>query len=127
MGKANKHINSEQESLEDAGDSEIQYSDPVESSPISDEELFTAEIKKMVAEDAPPLFALCEEIGDCVGAVTIAWGLVFDDRVEVVSADHDGVSGVFDSVEHARWLFSPHNKIKVRLVWVHDPVPSQAA
>lgn len=127
MGKENKNINPEQESIEDAGDSEIEYSDPEELSPIGDEELFTAEIKTMVAEDAPPLFALCEEIGDRVDAVTIAWGIAFDGRAEVVSATNDGVSGVFGSAERARAVFSSHDKIKVRLVWVRDPEPSQAA
>lgn len=125
MGRINNTTG--QELMENQDDPEIEYVDPAELSPIGDEELFTTEIKKMVAEDAPRVFALCEEIGDRVDAVTIAWGMDFDGRVEVVSAAHDGVSGVFGSAERARWLFSAHDKIKVRLVWVHDPVPSQAA
>lgn len=127
MSETNKRINPEQESLEDTVDSEIEYADPVELSPIGDEELFATEIKMMVVDDAPRVFALCEEIGDRVDATTIAWGMDFNDRVEVVSAADDGVSGVFGSAERARWLFSAHDKIKVRLVWVHDTVSSQAA
>lgn len=127
MSKAKKYINPEQESTEDQDGSAVEYADPAKLSPIGDEELFTAEIDKMVAADAPRVFALCEEIGDRVEAVTIAWGMDFDGRAEVVSAADDGVSGVFGSAERARWLFSAHGKTKVRLVWLHNPVPSQAA
>ncbi len=125
MGQINKSTG--QEFAEDQDGSEVEYVDPVELSPIGDEELFTAEIDKMVAEDAPRVFALCEEIGDRVDAVTIAWGMDFDGRAEVVSAAHDGVRGVFGSAERARTLFSAHDKIKVRLMWVRDTASSQVA
>lgn len=74
-----------------------EYADPSELSPIGDEELFTTQINMMVAEDAPRLFALCEEIGDRVDAVMIALGIAFENHAEVVSATRNGMRGVFGS------------------------------
>lgn len=118
MGEENKHVNTRQEFIEDDDDSGIEYVDPAELSPIGDEELFTTEINTMVAEDAPRLFALCEEIGQRADAVTIAWGMAFNDHAEVVSATHNGVHGVFGSAQRARKWLSAHDKTTVRLVWV---------
>jgi hypothetical protein len=39
--------------------------------------VFTSEIITMVAEEAPHLFALVEEIKDHVDAEIIAWGMAF--------------------------------------------------
>ncbi|MGH8412540.1 MAG: hypothetical protein ACRERT_15105 [Pseudomonas sp.] len=91
-----------------------------ELSPIGNEELFTAEINSMVVENAPRRFALCEEIGDRVDAVIVAWGISFDDHAEIISAAHDGAWGRFRSAEKARQLLSRHSTI--RLVWIDDPL-----
>lgn len=116
MSKPNK--NTGQESMQVDDDSQVEYVDPAELPPMGDEELFTAEINKMVAEDAPRVFALCGEVGDRVDAVTIAWGMAFDDHAEIVCTTHDSARGIFDSAERARTLLSAHDKIKVRLVWI---------
>lgn len=118
MGEGNKHANTRQEFIEDDDDSGVEYVDPAELSPIGNEELFAAEINTMVAEDAPRVFALCEEIGQRADAVTIAWGMAFNGHAELVSAAHNGVRGVFGSAERARKWFSVHGKTTVRLVWV---------
>lgn len=118
MSQTEKNI--KQEFVVDQDDSEVEYVDPTELSPIGDQELFTAEINTMVAEEAPRLFALCGEIGNRVDAMTIAWGMAFNNHAEVVSAAHDGVRGVFNSAERARKLLSAHDKVQVRLVWVDE-------
>lgn len=118
MSQTNK--NTGQGSVEHQDDLEVEYVDPAELSPIGNEELYTAEINAMVTEDAPRLFALCVEIGSRVDAMTIAWGMSFDHRAEVVSAADDGVRGVFTSAERARKILSAQDKIKVRLVWVDE-------
>lgn len=91
-------------------------------SPIGDETLFTSEINTMVTEEAPHMFALVEEIKDRVDAVIIAWGMAFPDHVEIISASHDGVRGIFRSAQRAQQLLSPRHNL-IRLIWI---TPSQA-
>ncbi|MBV9483997.1 MAG: hypothetical protein JO249_25095 [Acidobacteria bacterium] len=97
---------------EDSGEKEL--------SPIGDEELFAAEVAKMVAEDAPQLFALVGEIGERVDAITIAWGMAFTDHAQVITKSHDGTCGTFRSAEGARKILSADDKIKLHLVWAKD-------
>lgn len=125
MSEESKRI-IEQEFSEDEDDPGIDYvDDPAELSPIGDEEVFSAEINAMVAEDAPRLFALCEEIGDRVDAGIIAWGLSFDDHTEVVyglNSTNSRTTVVCGSVERAYEWFAARLKVdsKIRIVWVHE-------
>jgi hypothetical protein len=121
MGEIGKHINTDTEDEDGSG---VEYADAAELLPMN-EEIFTAEINKMVAEDAPRLFALCEEIGDRVDAGTAAWGLSFEDgHTELVSGLHSPrtrTTVICHSAERAREWFAAHSKktgCTVRLVWV---------
>lgn len=120
MSETDKLVNTGQVLVDDTDSSEIEYVDASELSPIGNEKEFAREIGRMVAEEAPRLFALCEELGDRADAVTVAWGMSFDDFAEVVSAAHDGVRGIFSSAERARKRLSSGEKIKIRLVWVDE-------
>ncbi|MGH3831496.1 MAG: hypothetical protein ACRDRS_13805 [Pseudonocardiaceae bacterium] len=86
--------------------------------PISEEE-FAAEVRELVDEDAPRVFALVEEHGERDGACVYAWGIAFDGHVEVITAD-GSLRRTFDSVEHAQRKCTQFRKI--RLVWA-TPVP----
>lgn len=125
MGETNeKHLDDEV-FRDDEEDSRVEYVDLVELSPIGDEEVFTAEINKMVAADAPRVFALCEEIGQRVDACTVAWGLCFQDgHTELVYGLHDSRSRttvVCGSAQRARDFFAARSRkvgCTIRLVWV---------
>lgn len=94
--------------------------------PSDDDTELAAEIGQMVASQAPRRFALCAEIGDCVAdSMTIAWGMAFDNKADVISVGPHGVRGVFNSAESARRMFSLHDKIRIRLVWVDNEMQEQ--
>ena len=78
------------------------------------EEEFAQEVAELVADEAPRLFALVQEYGERVDGRVIAWGMAFDDHVEIVSLGH-GLRGSFPSAERARRAFS--RRAKIRLVW----------
>ncbi len=78
------------------------------------EEEFAEEVRGLVADEAPQVFALVEEYGERVDGRIVAWGMTFDDRVEVVTV-HGGVHMSADSAERAHRAFSRCRKI--RLVW----------
>lgn len=81
-----------------------------------EETVFTCEINKMVAADAPETIAVVAEIGDRVDAMITAWCFAFPDHAEVISAGPHGVRGSFSTPEHARKLLSAGGKTKLRLV-----------
>ena len=69
--------------------------DSKELSPVGDEEVFATEINRMVVDDAPRVFALVGEIGERVDAMTMLWGMDFDDYAQVISTGHKGTCGTF--------------------------------
>ncbi|MGH3688341.1 MAG: hypothetical protein ACRDQ9_01575 [Pseudonocardiaceae bacterium] len=75
---------------------------------------------ELVASEAPRVFALVEEQGERVDGWIVAWGMTFDDRVEIV-----GVNGRLHmsaiSPERAQQMFSRRRKI--RLVWTSPTTP----
>lgn len=79
------------------------------------EEEFVAELQEIVGEQAPAVFALCEEIGDRYCGQVEYWGMAFDDHAEVVRAA-GGERGSFRSAESAHRLFSVGHKL--HLLWV---------
>jgi hypothetical protein len=124
MGEVNESADIDEEFMYDEEDSTVEYVDPNELSSM-DEEVFSDEINKMVAEDAPRLFALCEEIGVRVDAGIVSWGLSFeDDHAELVHGIHNPRSRttvICHSAERAREWFEFHSKkvgCAIRLVWV---------
>ncbi|MGH3931157.1 MAG: hypothetical protein ACRDTF_14405 [Pseudonocardiaceae bacterium] len=95
--------------------------------PLGAEAEFAAEVNELVADCAPQLFALVGEEGERVDGCILAWGLAFDDHVDVVG-DAITINGSFRSAEIAHQAFSCLGK--TRLVWL-DPdaatPPGQAA
>lgn len=79
----------------------------------SSEEEFAQEVRELVADEAPRVFALVEEYGERVDGWIVAWGMAFQDCVEVV-----GVNGLHlrvASAERAQRAFFRRGTI--RLVW----------
>lgn len=88
--------------------------------PVSEEE-FAEEVRELVAEDAPRVFALVEEYGERDDARVYAWGIAFDNHVEVINAS-GGLRMTFKSVELAQRRYSRSRKI--RLVWTNPAATS---
>ena len=93
--------------------------DPTKIPPLCGEAEFAQLIDGMVADTAPRLFAIVHEYGDRVDAACAAWGMAFDDHVDVIGIDggiHLGAATPENVVR--RFRFGSH--ITPRLVWV-DP------
>ncbi|MPZ67086.1 MAG: hypothetical protein GEU83_16795 [Pseudonocardiaceae bacterium] len=88
--------------------------------PLGTEEEFAQLVAELVTDEAPRLFALVEEHGERVDGWILAWGMAFEDHVEIVGVD-GGMRGSFPSVQRARWALS--RRVKVRLVWVDTVAP----
>ncbi|MGH3844775.1 MAG: hypothetical protein ACRDS0_25545 [Pseudonocardiaceae bacterium] len=98
---------------------------PVDLEPLCSEEEFAEEVRGLVADEAPQVFALVEECGERVDGRIVAWGMTFDGHVEVVSVN-GGVHVSLDSAERAQWAFS--RRRTVRLVWIRPtPVSGDAS
>lgn len=97
--------------------------------PLADEEPpcseaeFAEEVRELVAADAPQVFALVEEKGERADGRIVAWGIAFDDHVNVLSVN-GGRHASLPSVEHVHRAFSRHRKI--RLVWTSPATPRQS-
>lgn len=88
------------------------------------EEEFAQQMRELVAEEEPRVFALVEEDGERVDGWIVGWGMAFDDRVEVLSVDGT-LRMTFDSVDRVLRRYSRHRKI--HLVWAQPPVPGDAS
>jgi hypothetical protein len=89
--------------------------------PLCDEEEFAQEVRELVADEAPRVFALVEERGERADGWIVAWGMVFEDRVEVIGAK-GGLRMTARSVDRVqRVLF---RRRKIRLVWT-DPATAR--
>ncbi|MGH3867008.1 MAG: hypothetical protein ACRDQ4_12870 [Pseudonocardiaceae bacterium] len=75
------------------------------------EEELAEEVREFVAEEASRVFALVEEYGERVDGWIVAWGLVFDDRVEVIGAN-GGLRMTVRSVERAQRALTRRRKIR---------------
>lgn len=82
--------------------------------PLCSEEEFAEEVRGLVADEAPQLFALVQEYGKRVDGRIAAWGMAFDDRVEVISVNGT-LRMTLDSMDGVQRRFSQRRKI--RLVW----------
>ncbi|TDV52015.1 hypothetical protein [Actinophytocola oryzae] len=85
--------------------------------PICGEHEFAAIVARMVADEAPRLFAVVQEYGERVDAVIAAWGMAFDDHSEIVT--HQRRLSV-RAPENALRMFTVGDHIRARLVWF-DP------
>lgn len=89
-------------------------SDPRELPPVCDEHEFAAITERMVADEAPRLFAVVQEYGERVDAVIAAWGVAFPDHAEIVA--HQLRMSV-RAPESALRMFAVGDHIRARLVW----------
>jgi len=132
MSETEKKYSDDEGFIDDEEDTECEYVNPAELSPIGDEETFTRAINKMVVDQAPRVFALCEEIGDRVDAAAVAWGMAFHDGHTELVYGHDSprsrITVVCRTPERARDFFATRStKIgcTIRLVWA-DQAQEQA-
>lgn len=88
--------------------------------PRGDEEEFAQEVRDLVADEAPRVFALVEERGERADGWIVAWGMVFEDRVEVIS-ENSGLRMTVRSVDRVQRVFSRRRNI--RLVWTDPTTP----
>lgn len=91
--------------------------------PLCGEDEFAQEVRELVADEAPQVFALVEEYGERVDGWIVAWGMAFEDHVQVVGVN-GALSARLPSSERAHRVFSRQRKI--RLVWTspaatHEP------
>ncbi|MBV9010743.1 MAG: hypothetical protein JO272_01620 [Pseudonocardiales bacterium] len=89
--------------------------------PLLSEEEFAEEVRALVADEAPQVFALVEEYGERLNGWIAAWGMAFDDHVEVVSVN-GALRMTFDSIADVQRRFSRRGKI--RLVWAAGGEPA---
>lgn len=82
-----------------------------------DESAFTDLIDDMVAESAPRAFAVVQVYGKQRDARIAAWGLAWEEQVEIVGVG-GGVRMCVRSPERACWMLSRADDVSVRLVWL---------
>ncbi|TCP57053.1 hypothetical protein EV191_1011005 [Tamaricihabitans halophyticus] len=90
--------------------------DPSGIEPLCDEEEFAAELERMVAQEAPRLFAIVQEYGERVDARIAGWGMAFEDHAEVIAVGRRARLRL-RSPERAMRLFEFGAHIRARLVW----------
>lgn len=91
--------------------------------PPGSEEEFAEEVRELVDADAPQVFALVEERGERLDGCVVAWGIAFDDHVNVLSVNGRRHANL-PSVEHVHRAFSQRRKI--RLVWTSPATPRRS-
>lgn len=84
--------------------------------PLCGEGEFDDEIHAMVRDDAPRRFAVVQVLGERVDARIAAWGLAFEDRVEVVHVQ-GAVRMSLRTPERALFAFRGP-QISTKIVWV---------
>jgi hypothetical protein len=86
--------------------------------PLCDQAEWDELMAEMVADEAPRLFAVAHEVGERVDGWVAAWGLAFDDHVEVIS-DRGWMR--LSSPDRALWLLGRRPNITAHIVWVDQP------
>jgi hypothetical protein len=84
--------------------------------PLCGEESFAADLAIMVNEEAPRLFAVVQELGVRVDSRIAAWGMAFEDRVDVIGVGGDVHLGTRE--ENLLRRFRIGGRVTPRLVWV---------
>ncbi|MGI8307069.1 hypothetical protein [Saccharopolyspora hattusasensis] len=90
--------------------------DPARISPQCSEQQFAAMLQRMVANEAPRLFAVVQEYGDRVDRRVAAWGMAFADHAEVVAVD-GGLRMNLRKPTNALHAFHIGSHVRARLVW----------
>ncbi|WP_018686687.1 hypothetical protein [Actinokineospora enzanensis] len=80
---------------------------------------FTTLIHGAVADEAPRLFAVVEELDDRTDARIAAWGMAFEDRAEIIRTDGP-LRMSLSSPESALNLYANNPRVHPHLIWV-DP------
>jgi hypothetical protein len=96
--------------------------DPAGIEPLCGGEEFAAEMRMMVAEDAPRVFAIVQEYGDRVDARLAAWGLAFEDHADAITVGN----GMHLSAHSPNALvrrFRTGKHVTPHVVWVEGQVP----
>lgn len=84
-------------------------------SPWASREEFLAELQGMVTENAPAVFALCEEIGEYHDGVVRYWGVAHDDHTDLIGTGGSIHTGFRDAdTAHRRLSFA---RRRLHLVW----------
>jgi len=91
--------------------------DPADLAPICDEQEFTEILESIVADYAPGVFAVAQVYGDRSDGRVVAWGITFDDRVEVISVNGRRRMSL-SAPEEALRVYSTHEHTTAHLVWV---------
>ncbi|MFJ1643777.1 hypothetical protein [Streptomyces sp. NPDC088258] len=78
---------------------------------------YAALLAEVVADSAPRLFAVVQEVGDREDGWVAAWGLAFEDRAEVVPYG-GGVRMSLPSAEGALRHFGRGGEVRASLYWV---------
>lgn len=86
--------------------------------PLCEEEEFAELIDNMVADEAPRIFAVVQELGERGDARIAGWGMSFDDSAHVVSLDGRTLM-CLSSPERALVGFRMGGRVTPRLVWVN--------
>ncbi len=92
--------------------------DPSGLTPLCDEPEFAAILLGMVADEAPRLFAVVQEYGERIDGRIAAWGMAFDDHVEVVFVERERWMSL-QAPETALRMFDFGSHIQARLVWIN--------
>jgi len=91
---------------------------PCEPDPL---DTFVKDLRAMVVDNAPRLFAVVQEYGERVDGRIVAWGMAFDDHAEIVSCDRSMRTSA-KAPEQALFLFRVPPHIRPHLVWVTPEV-----
>jgi hypothetical protein len=110
---------------EDAHPLDVFVIDPAELPPLCDEPEFAALLDRMVAEEAPRLFAIVQEYGERVDGRIAAWGMAFANHAEVVTVEHTQWMSL-QAPENALRLFALGSHFRSRLVWFNPEAASVA-
>ncbi len=93
--------------------------DPKGLSPLGDESWFAEILSAMVTVAAPRLFAVVQEYGERVDGRIAAWGMAFEDHVDIVSVE-GGIRMALPGPENVLPYFDRGSHVKARLVWLAD-------
>ncbi|MEV4732322.1 hypothetical protein [Saccharopolyspora sp. NPDC049426] len=90
--------------------------------PICGRARFTELVEALVADFTPQMFAVVQEYGDCLDADIVAWGIAFENRVEVIDVS-GGLRMSLQSPERALQAFQTDGDFTTHLVWA-SPEPN---
>ncbi|MQA08009.1 MAG: hypothetical protein GEU98_05530 [Pseudonocardiaceae bacterium] len=90
-----------------------------------DEDEFTFVLERMVANEAPRLFAIVQEYGDRVDARIAGWGVAFEDHAQIVSVER-GLRMSVETPEDALRGFHFGSHVRARLVWFNPNAVTSA-